>query len=162
MKKSFFGKFNSILDESVHVFLSFLVAGIGYYIGLSAYYSLVIFLAGSFLVDIDHLFNTFICRDILKIQDYKGSIKHGDKGYAPNIFHGIDVAILISALCLQIDLLFGIFLFINLSLHLLWDFMVYPNRAYFLFFTSRAFNKFKVGPRDYFVGKIFDLDTLHW
>jgi hypothetical protein len=162
MKKSLFGKFNSFIDEGVHIFLSLLVAIIGYSFGLSLYYSLVIFLAGSFLIDLDHFFNAFICRNILKIPDYKGGIRHGDKGYAPKIFHGFDVVFLISVVCIQIDLLFGMFLFVSLSLHLLWDFAVYPNRASSLFFASRAFNKFRVGPRNYFIGKIFDLDTLHW
>ena len=161
--KSLFGPYNFYIDEFIHFALSLIVGFIFYSHGLGLYDSLFVILSGTALIDVDHVFNSFICKRILKIPNYNGTLKSGDLGYSPHIFHGIDMALLFGALgWLLAGQLFGLALCIALIVHIAWDFLVYPNSILWLFLTTRLLKRFNVGKRSYLVGKIFDVDSLRW
>ncbi len=161
--KSIAGKYNFYIDETIHALLAFFITGIFYFHGLDLYSSLFIFTVGAFLIDSDHLFNNYICKRILKIPNYTGTKAHGALGYSPHIFHGIDMAVLFGLMgAVWGNQVFGLALFFSLLLHILWDFLVYPNKASWLFLSTRLMKRCNVGRREYLVGKIFDYSSLRW
>lgn len=159
--KSLFGPFNLFVDELVHGLLSLILVFIGYYFGLDLNECLILFLTG-YLIDIDHLLNPLILKYILKVKDQNMGIIHGSNGYSIRILHGLDTAFVISLIVyfLNNNLAFSIFLFLILTAHELWDFAVYHFNWKELFFITRANKNFIPGSRKYFVGKIFDEETL--
>lgn len=161
-KTSLFGKYNILVDESGHILFSLMISLIGLFLGLDIEQFIICFLAG-ILIDLDHLLN-FVIAKFLKVKNYKKDILYGSGGYTFKILHGFDLALLFSFIIYFIfqDLLFSSFLFFSLSLHELWDFLVYPHSWRELFFITRASCRFRPGMRKKFIGKIFDLDTLKY
>lgn len=159
--KSLFGPYSAFWDELFHAIIALIPAIFGYACGLSLFESAFVFLAGAFLIDVDHVFNSLICKKALKVPGYDGTLSRGDKGYAPNIFHGFDVMLALSLIAAAFKgPIFGGTLFAALAAHLLWDFAVYPSSPSFLFLTTRASKRFQIGERRSFVGKIFDRESL--
>jgi hypothetical protein len=160
---SLFGKYNRVIDELMHGLWSLFITLIAASLGLSMDKSVIIFFAG-WLIDLDHLFNPFIAKKILKIKDFKGTITSSDQGYTIKVLHGFDIALIISLLAfwLQKDLMFSVGLFSVLSFHELWDFMVYPHNWQELFFVTRIAKKFHPGIRKKAVSIVFDNDSLKY
>ncbi len=162
MQKSLFGKFNPVIDEAGHAILTILITLVSYFSGLSLEHTAIAFILG-FAIDIDHFFNTFICKRILKVKNYKGTHFRCDQGYTPKILHGIDIALVVGILLtIYTDTLFGLTVFLVLSFHEIWDFIVYSHKANELLFITRMYHRFKPGKRNYLRGLIFDEDTLMW
>lgn len=161
-KKSLFGKFNPFIDESVHVMFALIVSIIGVVSGLSMSSAIIILFSG-LMIDIDHLFNREVAK-IARIKDYKGTTSYHQGGYVIKILHGLDISLLI-ALIVFISggsLIFSVFLFLTLSAHHLWDFVIYPHSWKELFLILRIINKFQPGKRKKFTGIIFDNNTLKY
>lgn len=157
--KSLFGPFNPFLDEMGHLIISIVIV-LPFMSLLTPLQSIICILCG-LAIDIDHLFNNFICKKILKIEGYKGTLVRGDKGYSPHLFHGIDVVLLVGVLVsVYVSVHFGIVLTLVLLGHLAWDFIIYPNKLSWLLLITRASKRFRVGERNYLRGLIFDEDTL--
>lgn len=158
--KSLFGQYNPLIDEGIHVALSALIAYIGYLFGLTFLESLFVFIAG-LLIDIDHLLSSRIAR-LIKLKKYRGTVTSGSDGYTIKIFHGIDVAAIIGLLLYITtkDPMFGFYMFFSLSMHEIWDFIVYPHKANEILLATRMAHGFKPGIRKYFTGIIFDNKTL--
>ena len=160
-KTSVFGRFNTLIDEGVHVLLSFAISAAAVLLGLDMWLAVICFLS-AILIDIDHFFNPGIAK-ALGIKGFNG-IKYGSGGYTIKIFHGFDVALAVSAACyLSIgDMLFSACLFACLCTHEIWDFLVYPHTWKELFLTSRISCRFKPGKRKFLTGLFFDISSLKY
>lgn len=158
-----FGRYNGITDELIHGLLSLAAAGCGHIYGLDFTLAMIVFFSG-WIIDLDHLLNTFIAKKIFKIKGYKGTIFSCSHGYTFKILHGMDLALIIGTLVAwwRQDLVFGTALFMAMSLHEIWDFIVYPHRWTELFLVTRWAVKFKPGIRRKGVGLIFDNNTLKY
>lgn len=155
-----FGGYNSFIDEGIHLFLSGCVASMGYISGLDIKLSLITFLAGA-LLDIDHIFSKPIAK-LIKAESYKGNIFHGSNGYTIKILHGFDLALIfgVAGFYITSSSIFGACLFLSLSLHEFWDFIVYPHTWWELLLITRASKNFKPGLRKNLIGIIFNNNSL--
>ncbi|MBN2367636.1 hypothetical protein JXC34_01355 [Candidatus Woesearchaeota archaeon] len=162
MGKSIFGRYNSLVDELIHVSLSFIISIIGYSVGLSLKFSILCFFSG-ILLDIDHVFNGVIAR-MLGLKSYKKSLIYSSDGHTIKIMHGFDVALVISSVLFYFfqNFLFSFFIFLSLCIHELWDFLVYPYTWKELFLLTRALTKFNPGIRKSFKGMFFERKTLNY
>lgn len=159
--KNYLGKFSSFKDELGHIVLTLLLL-VPFYGMLSIQELSICFICG-LAIDIDHIFNTFICKQVMKIPNYNGTLTRGDRGFSPHVFHGLDVALVVGILTsIYVSLEFGSALLVVLIGHLLWDFIIYPVKFSWLFLVARASKKFQVGERDYLIGVIFDTDSLKY
>ena len=158
-RKSLFGKYNTLLDESIQSFLSLVVSSIALFLGLNWKMALICFILGIF-IDIDHLLNGIIAR-VCRIKNYKFDMHYGSKGHTIKLFHGIDVSLIFFLISYFVthNFLFSSFIFINLVVHELWDFLVYPHSRKELFLFSRMKNKFNPGVRKKGVGLFFDVNS---
>ncbi|QQR82178.1 hypothetical protein IPJ70_02735 [Candidatus Campbellbacteria bacterium] len=159
--KSLFGPYNPYIDLVGHLTTTaLLLSPIISKLNLTEIFLCVVI---TYAVDVDHLLNTFICKRILKVPGYNGTITRADKGYTPKILHGIDVALLVGILvALYSTNTVGLALALTLIGHTLWDFIVYPHNASEMFLVTRVWKRFKPGERTYLTGLIFDTKTLKY
>jgi len=161
-KKSLFGKFSPFKDESVHVILALLVSLIGVISGLDMSSALIILFAG-LLIDLDHIFNPYLAM-LIGVKNYNGGIAYHADGYSFKILHGYDISFIIGLIVWLsgASLLFSIFLFLVLSIHQLWDTMVYPYSWKEAFLITRILSGFCPGERKKYRGIFFDIKTLKY
>jgi len=157
-----FGKYNIFVDEIIQILLSGLVSSIGLFFGMSWKLVVICFLLGVF-VDIDHLFNGIIAK-LFRIKDYEFDLHFWSKGHTIKIFHGFDMSLLFAFISYMItsNIIFSVLVFVNLGIHELWDFLVYPHSWKELFLFARIKNKFTPGTRKWGVGLIFKKKGLKY
>ena len=156
-----FVAYSLVKDEAMHVALSLIVAGVGY--ALNAYgfaFFVVCFLAG-ITIDVDHLLNSAIAKR-MRLPIDASMVRYGSNGYTIKILHGFDVAFIAAGVVFLItrNFHFAFFLGMNLCIHELWNFIVYPHSWRELFLTTRWRARFRPGMREKATGFIFALSTL--
>ncbi len=157
-----FGKYNPIIDEAIYIVFSLIICLIGLAFGLNLKLIFICFFAG-ILLDIDHFFNNILAK-LISVKHYRKSICYGSYGYTFKIFHGVDMSILFSFLAFLFtsNILFTVLIFLNLCLHEVWDFLIYPHSWKELFLVTRILTKFNPGTRNVLKGVFFDIKTLKY
>ena len=158
--KSLFGKYNLVVDLSIHTVLSFGVSIWLIVFQLPFIYFVACFLFG-LLLDMDHFLNRVIAK-LLKIKSHESSLMYGSGGCVIKIAHGFDISFLFGLLYFlrTSDPVFSLLIFINLCAHDFYDFLVYPHMWRELFLFTRIRKGFYPGHRKKFIGRIFDYKTL--
>lgn len=159
MKTPFFGKYNPFYDDGVHVLASLAIACAGYLSGLGFNLSLCCLAAG-YLLDIDHLLNPLLAK-MLGLDAYKDNFIFGSNGYTIKILHGFDVALFICTILTLYNPAFSAFMFLELCIHEIWDFVVYPFTWKELFLITRIRSGFRPGKREAGVSIFFDKNTVN-
>lgn len=156
-----FGTYSQVKDEAVHIALALVVAGVGYAVHAYGFVLFVICVLAGIMIDADHILNSVIAK-MMRLPAYTRMLTYGENGYTIKILHGFDVAFLLAGVAFVFtrNFNFAFFLAVNLCVHELWDFIVYPHSWRELLFITRLRARFRPGIRGKATGFIFDTASL--
>jgi hypothetical protein len=160
MNKSIIGKYNIIIDEIGHIFISVITIFILNIIFSFTFGQILVLFIASIFIDLDHLFNPIIGRIFgLKATIIPSKLQNG---VTIKILHGIDIFLVFSIIIIYVygDFGFAIGMFVVLTFHELWDYLVYDHTSKELFLITRAMAKFNPGQRKSMLNIVFDQDSL--
>lgn len=157
------GKFTRVKDEIGHLVFAIPIPAFLVMTGRIDQGNALILVTSSFLIDFDHVLNPLIKR-LFRLQGKATIIpnKNSTKGYAIKFFHGVDwYLVYASYLFLLIGNFFYAFgLFLNLTMHHIWDFLVYNHEWKEFFFLARLKSRFQSNERKRLKDFVFTPGTV--
>src|SRR3989344_6326262 len=149
------GKYNLFLDELGHIVLAIGISSFLYFTNHVSFAKASFLFLLAIAIDLDHLLNPILA----KLLNIYGTVLPSKQqhGYTIKILHGIDLYFLYSLIVFAFtkSFIFAFGVFLTLTVHHLWDFIVYDHTWKELLLVTRAYAKFKPGTRKNLKGLIF-------